>query len=146
MLKTFARSALFALFLVGCSSSGAPENSSSAVLGVPLVCEAASGLSCPAGGCSSQTPGTEYEVPVSLTIPAFSQLGRACVNSSCSDARYTPTDTRARGWTAEVVSGPGFTLPLGEIEVARDRGVFRLIQPASDGSKVWTGYCRAAGS
>jgi hypothetical protein len=98
------------------------------------------------GGCTISDPGEDWQTPISLSIPGFSEIGRFCIATGCEDARYTPRATRAPGWTASVSTGEGWSHPVGELIVSADRQSFRLVQPASDGSTTWDGFCRAAGS
>jgi hypothetical protein len=137
------------LVLAGCAG---PDGSSSrsepeaATLGLPLACDAASAQICPQGGCTISNPGEDWQVPISLSVPAFAQVGRFCIATGCEDARYTARATRALGWTASVATGEGWSQPVGELIISQDRQSFRLVQPSPEGSTTWDGFCRAAGS
>jgi hypothetical protein len=149
MIRTVFLALVSALALAGCAASDSSSSSSGAQansLGLPLACDAAGAQICPNGGCTISNPGEEWQVPISLSIPAFAEIGRFCIATGCEDARYTARATRALGWTASVATGEGWSQPVGELIVSQDRQSFRLVQPSPDGATTWDGFCRAAGS
>jgi hypothetical protein len=139
MIRTVFLALVSALALAGCAASDSSSSSSGAQansLGLPLACDAAGAQICPNGGCTISNPGEEWQVPISLSIPAFAEIGRFCIATGCEDARYTARATRALGWSQ----------PVGELIISQDRQSFRLVQPSPEGSTTWDGFCRAAGS
>lgn len=140
------RSLFLALALAGCASAAHEQASAPEALNYPLACDAASARVCPLGGCTSANPGEETQIPISLSIPVHSDIGRFCIATGCEDARYAQKASASPAWTADVATGPGFFHPVGELQVSRDRQSFTLVQPASDGATIWAGFCRAAGS
>jgi len=108
MVRTAFLALVSVLILAGCAASdgsSARSGSEAASLGIPLACDAAGAQICPTGGCTISNPGEEWQVPISLSIPAFAEIGRFCIATGCEDARYTARATRAPGWTASVATG-----------------------------------------
>ncbi len=137
--------ALFAALAFGLAACAAPSTEApSAWLGIDLSCNASEAQRCPAGGCSGQEDET-WAAPISLLAPGSGGVGRFCLATGCENARVTPTQTRALGWTARVDTNDRTEMSM-ELEITRDRSAFRLRHADGGTLTTWSGSCQAAGS
>jgi hypothetical protein len=136
MKRALLIAALALAACAGAPASDAPDPNLAFALGHDLSCNASD---------MTQSGGETMTLYISLHVPDRGGVGRFCIATGCEDARFEPTVSRARGWTA-VMRTSDRTEYNADLEIARDLQTFTLRQADSGVVNTWTGTCSAAGS
>src|SRR5262249_27101194 len=115
-------------------------------LGSAVVCDADADQFCAGDRCRPIERGVRLSTPLSLTIPARTEIGQVCVATGCEAAFFYALEGSSPQWKAEVRTGDQWARPMGDLTIEMVRWNFELRQAAYDGETVWTGACRAQGS
>lgn len=133
--------------LAACAASPSeepgPDPALAFALGADLSCNSRQMRKCPPGGCAPGEAGEAMEIPISVRVPERGGVGRFCIATGCEEAHFTPTLTRAPGWTARMATNDR-TSHNSYLEISRDLRTFTLSNADSDGIDTWTGECRPA--
>lgn len=133
-----------ALGLAACADPGADPIVYVPAQSADLACNAGDVVQCPAGGCTSESPGERSTLYISLDVPAHSSAGRFCIATGCEDATFTPRpSSMGFGYTMRTNDRTAYTSTL---DIALDQRTFTLSEPNDGGISTWTGECSVAGS